>query len=102
VAYQLKKGVDIRFLRQEIVRYLPNIEGIFHVRAPGIPLVITSGAEGKHGENSKHYRNGAVDIRKRQLNPAQLIKIKNDLKKLLGDDFDIVEESTHIHIEYDP
>jgi len=98
---KLKTGVDVRFLRHEFVRVLPNIDGIFHHRAPGVDFVITAGLDGTHRHNSKHYKNAAIDVRRRDLTADQLPLVVEDLQKLLGDDFDIVIEPTHIHIELD-
>ena len=61
-----KTGADIRFLRQEIVPYLPNIEWIVlhHAKViPGFEFVITSGNDSRHGPNSLHPKNRAIDIR---------------------------------------
>jgi hypothetical protein len=79
--------------------------------------LITCGREGKHSQNSRHYwrfgrvGNFAVDLRTwvfshrssaGYLSKDVLNKIAAQLRRALGDDWDIVIEATHIHCEYDP
>ena len=66
------------------------------------PFVITSANDGKHGPKSKHYRGDAVDIRTRHLSADEEINIAHEIAQSLGKDFDVVLESDHLHIEYDP
>jgi hypothetical protein len=68
-------------------------------------LWITSGIDGHHGLNSLHYRNQALDLRIRNIvgdrtHEAQAWAARMRLK--LGDDYDVVVETHHIHVEYDP
>lgn len=65
-------------------------------------LVITSLCDGKHSKNSKHYEGNAIDLRRRHLTSDELTNIYNKLANTLGDDYDVIIETTHIHIEYDP
>ncbi len=63
-------------------------------------LFVTSIREGNHGKGSLHYIGDAFDIRK-----PKKVWIINEIaliKEALGVHFDVVEEATHIHIEYDP
>ena len=61
-------------------------------------LVITSGKDGKHGDNSLHYQGKAVDLRIWNV----LETLVNRLKEHLGPQYDVVLEKDHIHIELDP
>jgi len=93
----LKSGVDISRLNREIRRSLPVVAKI--LRAHDFELVITETFAGVHGEGSLHYSNDAYDMR----NPSRdLDEIVIEIEGELGDDFDVVSERTHIHIEYDP
>jgi hypothetical protein len=65
-------------------------------------IVITSILDGKHKPFSKHYEGNAFDIRIIQYLKTHITKLLEQLKKELGPDFDVVLESDHIHIEYDP
>lgn len=93
----VKLGVDISRLNRPIRRTLNKIEVIFrtHLEEP----VITSTYEGDHSCGSLHYTNDAIDVRNPKTN-ANIIFI--ELKKVLGTDFDILQLSNHVHIEYDP
>ena len=71
----IKAGVDISRLRPEIRKKLT-------VLSPG----------------SLHYANLAIDIRR----PKGYALIRDQIKEHLGDDFDVISEKDHIHIEYDP
>ena len=70
-------------------------------------LMITSVTDGKHMEGSLHYKGLAADIRTwrntsgLQMTKGQKAEIAYDLRSILGDDWDVVVESSHIHIEYD-
>jgi len=65
----------------------------------GSELIITSTWEGLHLPWSKHYQKCALDFRYPHGWKSSMLK---DLRKELGNDFDIVLEKDHIHIEYDP
>tara|TARA_B100000949_G_C14255921_1_gene440445 strand:+ start:648 stop:995 length:348 start_codon:yes stop_codon:yes gene_type:complete len=107
----VKKGADIRFLRQELTDRLHQIATVFIYHSPaGFRFVVTSGNDSKHSVGSLHYINCAVDARIKYwpngvevyLTDNEQGQIKTDLDKVLGPDWDIVIESTHIHIEWDP
>jgi hypothetical protein len=63
--------------------------------ANGEDLVITSIREGNHTISSFHWDGRAFDHRKGGIS----LYIE---KQLLGDDFDIIDETNHRHVEYDP
>lgn len=90
----LKAGVDISRLARPIRRTLSKIES----RWPD--FVVTSTYEGTHAPGSLHYANLAVDIRPVTFKGAAISV--EDLRDILGHDYDVVEEASHIHIEYDP
>lgn len=93
----IKAGVDISRLRRPIRKILNDLERIY--RKFGYELVITSTYEGNHSPGSLHYANLAIDIRAPKKDKA---KIYEEIRKTLNDDYDVVNEDTHIHIEYDP
>lgn len=69
----------------------------------GAQLVVTSLRDGVHMPGSLHYSGNAVDLRIRDLNQGQLGMILQGLRsRLSGQGFDVILESDHIHIEYDP
>ena len=63
-------------------------------------LFITSIRDGRHGDITLHYDGWAFDIRFPRHSPVQ--DVVADIKKELGPDFDVIVESDHIHVEYDP
>jgi hypothetical protein len=64
--------------------------------------VVTFTTNGTHSPNSLHYSGNAVDLRTRDLTQAQINNIVENLQEQLGDDYDVIFEGDHIHIEYDP
>lgn len=93
----IKAGVDISRLRPEIRKRLTKIATIIFA-CEREELVITSTYEGTHSEGSLHYANLAIDIRRGKDRALAF----NEIKRLLGDDYDVVPEGDHVHIEYDP
>lgn len=67
-----------------------------------VDLVITCGTNGQHGRSSHHYIGLAVDIRTRDLQEEYKLVVANKIMNALGAEYDVVLESTHIHIEFDP
>lgn len=68
-------------------------------------VTITSAKDGTHKENSKHYSGNAVDIRTKDMKKD--VKwvwgtIEKNLNIAYPNCYDVVLESNHIHIEYDP
>lgn len=93
----IKAGVDISKLNREIRRALPKIQNV--LMRHGIEFVITSTYEGTHGDGSLHYCNDAIDCRGPKVGGGDCEK---HLKVILGKDYDVVSESDHIHVEFDP
>jgi len=93
----IKAGVDISRLERNTRRGLMRASRV--METAGEEIVITSTYEGTHGAGSLHYANQAFDMRQPEHDPVTAI---HELKDCLGDDFDVVGETDHIHIEYDP
>jgi hypothetical protein len=68
----------------------------------GKNCVITSIVDGKHSRGSIHYAGYAFDLRTRHLTEEELGAIALDLQEALGQDYDVVIEPNHIHVEYQP
>ena len=76
---------------------------VFEVyRDYGEAPVITSGTDGRHMEGSLHYLGLAFDFRTRHVQPDDRMALTASLQAALGDDFDVILEHDHIHVEYDP
>jgi len=63
-------------------------------------IVITSALDGEHSAGSLHPYGKAIDVRSRTI--PDVFKARDDIQKELGNDFDVVMEIDHLHIEYDP
>jgi hypothetical protein len=88
-------------LNQEIQEAYHLAEGIY--QDYGYECVVTSGRDGTHMAGSKHYGGDAIDLRTRHVKDNNTIAmIAQELQIVLGDDYDVVVEGTHIHVEYDP
>ncbi len=96
----IKPGVDIAGIQPEMMVALMEAQPLFAAR--NVKLVITSVKDGKHGKGSLHYVGLALDLRTRHLTPMQKSDIAAELRTALGEQFDVVEETDHLHVEFDP
>lgn len=97
---KIKKGAKIAGIRPEIVLAAMIADKIYSKYVDD--SVLTEGTGGKHGRASLHYVGQAIDLRTSffELDAAKLVVV--ELKESLGDDFDVVLETDHIHIEFQP
>ena len=63
---------------------------------------VTSVIDGAHSRGSFHYLGLALDLRTNDLPPGEADEIVNMLRAALGQDYDVVLEKDHIHIEFQP
>ena len=101
----IKIGVDLRGIHPQIAVAYCIASAIYRDKA-GIPCVITSASDGKHGTNSLHYKGLALDLRTSTLKPEQVQPVYLALQSALGPQFDVVLEdeggpNQHIHCEFD-
>jgi hypothetical protein len=100
----IKTGVDLRGLQPQMAIAYVIVKDIY--KRKGYECVITSGNDSKHGPNSLHYQGKALDIRTRTILPQDLTghtsSIHAEMKIALGEQFDVVLEKDHFHIEFDP
>jgi len=97
----VKLGVDISRLKREIRRKLNQVELILGDRFKS-EAVLTSTYDGTHSTGSLHYSNDAVDVRIPRAPMEEVVQAVEDLKRILGKDYDVLLESDHIHVEFDP
>lgn len=98
---------DISGLSPEAIDAFDEVSEAWSRHAPGITPTITSGTEMPDNpearlEDSKHHTGDAFDLRTRDLTVQQKDIIVEELTVTLGNDYDVVDKSNHIHIEYDP
>lgn len=71
----------------------------------GYEVVITSACDGTHSAGSLHYEGKALDLRCSVawgFSTADCQAIEAMMAERLGTGYDVVLESTHLHVEYDP
>lgn len=66
----------------------------------GAIVVITALLNGHHMKNSLHYTGAAVDFTLALVPDRDAWVVQ--LRESLGEAFDVIDEGTHIHIEYQP
>ena len=99
---KIKHGVLIGNIRPQMALALPIIASVYDFHA-ATELVVTSAQDGNHMKGSKHYSGEAMDLRIWQFQTeAKQRQVVEMLKDCLGENYDVVLESTHIHVEYDP
>lgn len=99
----IKPGVDVKGLGPEVLLGAMILSGVFWRHS--IPTMITSCRDGKHKEGSKHYIGDALDIRlpSRFNNTANIdLKLLAEGREALGEQYDLVLEADHLHLEFDP
>lgn len=80
---------------------LPKIHAVFEMY--GLQTWITSADDSKHMPGSFHYIGLALDFRSYYwLDYIDQVELADKLAFIVGDDFDVVLEKDHIHVEYDP
>lgn len=95
---KIKPGASLLGLAPQMIVALIAAESAYKRR--GADLVITSGSDGHHSLTSLHYAGHAIDLRTRNLKPGEAGDIARELKEALGEHFDVVLESDHLHLEY--
>lgn len=96
---KLKEGVSLKDVSWRMFHAAVVAERVYGRR--GVELVITSANDGKHGDKTLHHRGLALDLRTWTLKGREA-EVAAELRRELGDDYDVVLEKDHIHVEYDP
>lgn len=100
---QIKKGVNIDGVHIAMHRAMGFVCAVIPLIAPNKTAVITSGKDGQHRQDSKHYSGCAIDIRTRDLSDVQARHVVSIMRRILDPQgYDTVLEDDHIHCEYDP
>ena len=97
---QCKDGVSLESLGLPMAQVLAEAQAVW--KQLGQPLVVTETAGGVHSAGSRHYMGWAVDLRSRYFSQVQKQMAVQMLRERLGDEYDVVAEATHVHVEYDP
>jgi len=100
--YAVKVGVCLHGLHPRLEAVIWQLDDIYASAGISNMPTITSGRDGDHSTNSLHYLGRALDLRTRDLPSWKVGPLVAALKLALGDDFDVVLEKDHIHLELDP
>ena len=101
---QLKPGVRVAGIAPELTLALVVAKSIYAQHS--VDLVVTSLVDGKHSRASLHYIGHAADLRTNNLPGGSqgptAQAIGDQLRRAIGEDYDVVVESDHIHVEFQP
>ena len=98
---RIKRGVLLDQTSPPILYALGVAEAVYHCH--GHKMVVTSLLDGTHGEHSLHYSGRAADLRTRNMPISAIVIIRRALVSLLNPlGYDVVLESDHLHLEFDP
>jgi len=98
---KFKPGVDLRGIQPEALAMVPVVVARFAEIGADYAM-ITSALDGKHSTQSLHYKGKALDWRIRHLKDGEAELVTKFIRLDLGQQFDVVLEKDHIHIEFDP
>ena len=95
------EGIQPEIVYASVVAHL-----IWSQLFPGVDCVITSGTDGhEHKPESLHNKGMALDLRIYNLpdpiHDSGMMAV-TELKEALGNEYDIILETDHIHLEFDP
>jgi len=97
----LKDALGEKGIQPEMVLGALVVYSVFNEE--GFTCTITSCMDGVHKQGSLHYKGQALDFRTRHVvDEEALLDIVQAIKFALGEEFDVVLEEDHLHVEYDP
>jgi hypothetical protein len=94
-----KTGVSLIGMQPEALVGIDICLSMFHNR--GLSMTLTSCRDGRHSAHSHHYKGLAWDIRIWDIE-NEVAEVCNELREYLGDEYQVIPEPDHIHVEYDP
>ena len=94
---KFKEGAKVFGIRQEAMLVLMCADTVWGRQ--GEELVCTSVVDGAHSHSSLHYTGCAVDLR---IWGIDVEVAAHELRGALTDEYDVVVEKDHIHVEFQP
>lgn len=91
-------SILVQGIRPELVLALQIVNDVY--KSFNKELVITSIYDGDHSDTSLHYTGCAVDLR--IYADLDNEKLRTEIERVLNIDYDVILESNHIHLEYQP
>ena len=101
--HHIKRGAgaaSVRGLRPEMAIAWTLIVMVMERR--GCVARLSSGTDGRHTRGSSHYRGHAIDVSKRDIDVQKHDEILIAMRRALGDDYDVIDEATHWHVQFKP
>lgn len=96
---RFQPSVSIYYFNKNVALVL-ELASIWSLRT-AIDVDVNSVADGTHGPASLHPFDLAVDLDTKGDRPEDLGRLHKFLMVHLPRDYDVVLESTHVHVEYD-
>lgn len=96
---KFKSGVSLIGMQSEAIIGIDKCLDAFS--ECGLIMTLTSCRDGEHIEYSHHYKGLAWDIRVWDLS-GRIDWMCNKIQTKLGLEYQVFNEATHIHVEYDP
>jgi hypothetical protein len=93
--------VAIQLVDDVILAQLQLLD-IIHMGTVGREMIVTSAVDRSHSQKSLHYLGLAIDVRTADLSHQDADQLRENIAFRLGNSWDVVLESDHMHIEYDP
>lgn len=88
-------------MKPEILDALPSVYEV--MRENGVDVVYrTAGTNGSHSRNSLHYAGLAIDLWWQGVRGPGGKTISDKVREDLGPQYDVIYETSHLHIEYQP
>ena len=98
---RFKSGVRLTDLSPQMVFAAMVVDSVY-TKHGIMDCVVTSGNDSKHMATSWHYRGRALDFRTRNVPPLHRNSVAQEIGVSLGENYDVVLEATHLHVEFDP
>ncbi len=98
---KFKSGVKVNGIKPEILLAIAVANDIYKMWGV-LDTVVTSVTDGVHSRGSLHYIGHAVDLRIYNFDEDEKLGVVNSLRDALTDEYDVVLEERHIHIEFQP
>lgn len=97
---KIKQGVKITNLKPQLLLAIIVADNVYTIHNQ--ELVITSLDDSVHGNGTLHGQGYAFDCRTSYFSVDEAEKVAYEIRTKIDEDFDVVYEKDHIHIEYDP
>ena len=95
---KIKEGVIMQGLQLEMREVLKCADQVW--KSLKQELVVTSALDGTHSAGSYHYFGYALDFRTNYFTPNEKKQAARDLRLMLSAKYFVLEESNHIHVQY--